>query len=109
MLCDVSEGGALVWAFCDKQPGDHAVLDITFRSAEFKLPAKIVGVEQQWDTAILHLQWEPGYADASPRLGALIQELRGHFNSYQSYLAHRADDDPALGRTVTQYPHDRAS
>jgi|GEM_PF-6563259 len=109
MLCDVSVGGALVWAFCDKQPGEYALLDFSFRSERFRLPAKVVGVERQWDTVILHLEFESGYAEQSPRLAALIAELREHFQSYQSYLAHRADDDPALGRTVTQYPHDRAS
>ena len=113
MLCDVSEGGALVWAFCETTPGDHAVVDVTFRSARFKLPAEVRSVERQWDTVILHLKFEDGYAESSPRLGALIGELREHFQSYQSYLAHRADDDPALGRTATQYPaqylSDRAS
>lgn len=108
MLCDVSVGGALVWAFCDTAPREHAVLDVTFRSSHFKLPAQVVSVERQWDTIILHLRFEDGYAESSPRLFALIEELREHFQSYQSYLAHRADDDPALGRTATQYPSDRA-
>lgn len=109
MLCDASVGGALVWAFCDATPGAHAVIDITFRAERFRLPANVVSVERQWDTVILHLRFEDGYAEASPRLAALIEELREHFQSYQSYLAHRADDDPALGRTATQYPSDRAS
>jgi hypothetical protein len=107
MLCDISVGGALVWAFCDESPGEYAVLDISFGSAEFKLPGKVVSVERQWDTVILHLRFEAEYAEATPRLGALIAEFREHFQSYQAYLANRWDDDPALGRTSTQYPADR--
>ena len=108
MLCDVSVGGALVWGFCSDAPIEVAELHITFRAASFQLPARVVSIERQWDTVILHVQFEAP-AESSPRLVALIEELRGHFQAYQAYLAHRADDDPSLGRTSTQYPTDRAS
>ena len=108
MLCDVSVGGALVWGFCSDAPIDRATLHVTFRSAAFELPARVVAIERQWDTVILHMQFEQP-AELSPRLVALIEDLRGHFQAYQAYLAHRADDDPALGRTSTQYPTERAS
>lgn len=109
MLCDVSVGGALVWGFWSDGHGSDAVLDITFRSATFELPARVVSIEKQWDTVILHLRFEDGFVEGSPRMHDLIHELKHHFEAYQVYLAHRADDDPALGRTATQYPTDRAS
>ena len=108
MLCDVSVGGALVWGFCSDAPIDRATLHITVRAASFELPARVVSIERQWDTVILHMQFESP-AETSPRLVSLIEELRGHFQAYQAYLAHRADDDPALGRTSTQYPTDRSA
>lgn len=109
MLCDVSIGGALVWGFWEDGKGSAANLDVTFRSASFELPADIVSVERQWDTVILHLKFPEGLIEGSPRLQELITELRGHFEAYQVYLAHRADDDPSLGRTATQYPGERTS
>ena len=109
MLCDVSAGGALVWGFWSDSGGQSAVLDVSFRSETFGIPALIVSVERQWDTVILHLKFPEGLVQSSPRLDQLLGELRGHFEAYQVYLAHRADDDPALGRTATQYPADRAS
>lgn len=109
MLCDVSIGGALVWGFWSDAKADEAVLDITFRSETFELPATVVSVERQWDTVILHLRFEEGLVEGSSRMHDLIHELRHHFEAYQVYLAHRADDDPSLGRTATQYPTDRAS
>jgi hypothetical protein len=109
MLCDVSIGGALVWGFWSEAKADEAVIDITFRSETFELPARVVSIERQWDTVILHLRFEEGLVEGSPRMHDLIHELKHHFEAYQVYLAHRADDDPALGRTATQYPTDRAS
>ncbi|HNM78669.1 MAG TPA: PilZ domain-containing protein [Tepidiformaceae bacterium] len=109
MLCDVSLGGALVWGFWSDTKAGHAVLDVSFRSERFELPAAVVSVEKQWDTVVLHLQFDPETAEDAPRLLDLIHELKTHFEAYQVYLAHRADDDPALGRTATQYPNDRAS
>ncbi|MBK6317701.1 MAG: PilZ domain-containing protein [Dehalococcoidia bacterium] len=109
MLCDISLGGALVWGFWDDQGGERAALEVTFRSDSSSIPARIVSVERQWDTVILHLQFPPGLIEGSPALGGLIEELADHFKAYQVYLAHRADDDPSLGRTATQYPIDRAS
>ncbi len=108
MLCDVSVGGALVWGFCSDEPIERADLHVTFRAASFVLPARVVSIERQWDTVILHMEFET-HAGSSPRLVSLIEELRGHFQAYQAYLAHRADDDPALGRTSTQYPTDRSA
>ncbi len=109
MLCDVSVGGALVWGFWADATATEALLDITFRSSTFELPARVVSVERQWDTVILHLQFNADFVEGSPRMHDLIHELKHHFEAYQVYLAHRADDDPALGRTTTQYPTDRAS
>ncbi|MGE0601946.1 MAG: PilZ domain-containing protein [Dehalococcoidia bacterium] len=109
MLCDVSIGGALVWGFWEDSGGESALLDVSFRSAKFELPARVVSVERQWDTVILHLEFPAGMVEGSPRLNELIGELKAHFEAYQVYLAHRADDDPSLGRTATQYPGDRAS
>lgn len=109
MLCDISLGGALVWGFWNEPGGRELTLDISFRSASFELPGRIIAVERQWDTAILHIRFEPGLVERSPRLMELINEVRDHFEAYQVYLANRADDDPALGRTATQYPGDRAS
>lgn len=109
MLCDVSVGGALVWVFLADCPADAVHLDIHFRTETFELPARVVSIERQWDTVILHLQFAEKLAAGSPRLVELISELRGHFEAYQVYLSHRADDDPALGRTITQYPDGRAS
>lgn len=109
MLCDVSVGGALVWGFWEDPRGDAALLDVAFRSATFELPARVVSVERQWETVILHLQFPAGLIEGSPRLQELIEELSNHFRAYQVYLAHRADDDPSLGRTTTQYPGERAS
>lgn len=109
MLCDVSVGGALVWVFLSECPAESVQLEIQFRSESFVLPARVVSVERQWDTVILHLQFAADLAADSPRLVELIAELRSHFEAYQVYLSHRADDDPALGRTVTQYPDGRAS
>lgn len=109
MLCDVSVGGALVWGFWAEPAASEAVLDITFRSATFALPTKVVSVERQWDTVILHLRFDEDFVEQTPKLHELILELKHHFEAYQVYLAHRADDDPALGRTATQYPGDRAS
>lgn len=109
MLCDVSLGGALVWGFWTDGGGERALLEVSFRSATFELPATVVSVEKQWDTVVLHLRFDEGFVEASPRMHELIFELKDHFEAYQVYLAHRADDDPALGRTATQYPPDRAS
>lgn len=109
MLCDVSLGGALVWGFWRDPSGSEAKLEVTFRSASFELPATVVSIERQWDTVVLHLQFPAGLIEGSPKLQELIGELRAHFEAYQVYLAHRADDDPALGRTATQYPGERAS
>lgn len=109
MLCDVSLGGALVWGFWNEPGGRQVTLEISFGSATFELPGRIIVVERQWDTVILHVQFEEDLVEASPRLMELIGEVREHFEAYQVYLAHRADDDPALGRTATQYPGDRAS
>ena len=109
MLCDVSVGGALVWGFWAEPTASDAVLDIAFRSATFALPTKVVSVERQWDTVILHLRFDEEFVAQTPNLQELILELKHHFEAYQVYLAHRADDDPALGRTATQYPTDRAS
>jgi hypothetical protein len=108
MLCDVSVGGALVWGFCGDEPIERADLHVTFRAESFVVPARVVSIERQWDTAILHMEFDTSAA-ASPRLVSLIDELQGHFQAYQAYLAHRADDDPALGRTSTQYPPDRGA
>jgi hypothetical protein len=109
MLCDISLGGALVWGFWSDRANESAILEVTFRSVAFRLPGRIVSVEGQWDTAILHLQFPEGLIEGSSTLRELVEELRGHFQAYQVYLAHRADDDPSLGRTATQYPSDRAS
>lgn len=109
MLCDVSIGGALVWVFWPDCPAKSVHLEIQFRSESFPLLAEVVSVERQWDTVILHLRFAETLAAGSPRLVELIAELRGHFEAYQVYLSHRADDDPALGRTITQYPDGRAS
>jgi hypothetical protein len=109
MLCDVSLGGALVWGFWEDSAGSKVVLDVAFRSGSFELPANVVSVERQWDTVVLHLKFPVGLIEGAPRLQELIAELGGHFEAYQVYLAHRADDDPSLGRTATQYPGDRAS
>ena len=57
MLCDISLGGALVWGFWDDQGGERAALEVTFRSDSSSIPARIVSVERQWDTVILHLQF----------------------------------------------------
>jgi hypothetical protein len=109
MLCDVSEGGALVWGFWSEHACETAELDVTFHSTRVMIPARVVSVEVQWDTVVLHLQFAPDLFKSSPPLAKLLAELRGHFEAYQVYLAHRADDDPALGRTATQYPAERAS
>lgn len=109
MLCDVSIGGALVWGFWSGEAGSTAVLELTVRSESFEIPARVVSVERQWDTVVLHLQFPPGFIGASKRLCEILEELRSHFQAYQVYLANRADDDPSLGRTSTQYPHDRAT
>ncbi|MEO8539040.1 MAG: PilZ domain-containing protein [bacterium] len=109
MLCDVSLGGALVWGFWSDGNVSDAMLEITFRSASFELPTKVISVERQWDTVILHLKFQESVVDQTPGLEDLIGDLRQHFEAYQVYLAHRADDDPSLGRTATQYPSDRAT
>jgi hypothetical protein len=109
MLCDISVGGALVWGFWSEPGGRTVELDVTFRSDAFRLPARIVSVERQWDTVILHLRFDDALFEGSARLKDLLNELRGHFAAYQVYLAHRADDDPSLGRTATQYPGERSA
>ena len=109
MLCDLSAGGALVWGFWSQPGGKNVTLEVVASGGPFELPAEIISVERQWDTVILHLKFEPGLFGDTPELAQLLTELRGHFEAYQVYLAHRADDDPALGRTATQYPGDRAS
>jgi hypothetical protein len=108
MLCDVSVGGALVWGFWSNPAGDHVVLDVVFRSAAFEIPGRIVSVEGQWDTVILHVQFEDGLVQSSERMRDLIRELKSHFEAYQVYLAHRADDDLSLGRPAPAAT-DRAS
>jgi len=103
MLCDVSEGGALVWGFWQDPSVESVVLEIAFAASDFELAAELVSIERQWDTVIMHLRFKDEVA-GDVRLAELITELRAHFDAYQSYLARRADDDPALGRTSTQYP-----
>jgi hypothetical protein len=84
-------------------------VDVAFGPDSFSIPTAVVGIEQQWETVILHLKFADDGDQATGPLRELIQELRGHFEAHQVYLAHRADDDPGLGRTATQYPGERTS
>lgn len=109
MLCDISEGGALVWGYWSNPNAGIDTIFLHVAGKEITLDCDVVGVERLWDTVVLHLRFLSREQVNAADIPAAIEELRAQFRQYQRYLAFRADDDPGLGRTTTQYPGDRAS
>ena len=103
MLCDVSDGGALVWA---------DGLDARANTVTLLLPPEgragldcdVVGVDQLFAATVVHLKFACAEQVEQAAMGGVIDELRANFERHQKYLAFRADDDPGLARTITQYP-----
>jgi hypothetical protein len=109
MLCDVSEGGALVWGYWADPKSPSCRLELVVSGNSIHLDCDVVSVERLWDTVVLHLRFTSPEQIERSDLTTAIQELRDNFRHYQRYLAFRADDDPGLGRTSTQYPRDRTA
>lgn len=107
-LCDLSEGGALVWGYWQDETPEVLTFSFKYRGKPFALSGNVVATEPMWDTVIAHLRFPRG-SEGPGQLQELLDELRQNFEQHQKYLAFRADDDPGLGRTSTQYPGERAS
>lgn len=108
-LCDLSEGGALVWGYWTEETSGTLSFGFSYRGRRFELIGEVVGTEAMWDTVVAHIRFSSGPGPGSEQLRELLEDLRRNFEEHQRYLAFRADDDPGLGRTATQYPGDRAS
>lgn len=109
MLCDVSEGGALVWGHWPGPKSPSCRLELVVSRSSIHLDCDVVEIERPWDTVVLHLRFTSPEQIERSDFTIAIEELRDNFRHYQRYHAFRADDDPGLGRTSTQYPLDRSA
>ena len=108
-LCDLSEGGALIWGYWPEATDRDISFSFLYRGRRFELSGDVVETEPMWGTVVAHVRFNPGAAGNAGPLHQLLEDLRVNFEEHQKYLAFRADDDPGLGRTSTQYPGERAS
>lgn len=108
-LCDLSRGGALVWGYWSEATRGEMTFSFNYRGRRFELTGDVVDTEPMWDTVLAHVRFADGAGESQDELTELLDDLRVNFEEHQKYLAFRADDDPGLARTATQYPGERAS